>query len=593
MLRSTPSLTVIRTDKNLGPAIINTNQYRERAYTDHLNDQTTYRELSETAALGRIKAVRRMLNHFIARDSLSDDDRRFLKRSTKTTEPFGRFYLLAKVHKQPWKTRPIVSYTGTLLHGLGRWLDHQLQKIVRILPYVTTSSASLVAHLRHRNFPPGSKLITIDATSMYTNINTTHALQKISDFLKNSTICRHVDINPDDVITALTIIMRHNVFRFDSRYWVQLTGTAMGAPPAPTYATIYFAIHEMATIPQFPNITFYTRYIDDGLLVWTPSSTKSPKDFLSAINNYGTLRWTMETPSTTADFLDVTLTLKHDKLHTKIFEKALNLYLYIPPRSCHPPGMLKGLIFGTVYRLRTLNSDPNDTIRGIRLLASRLRRRGHSNTIIVRHIKEACQRPFPTVAPQTVTHTVSDDMTPPTDRHPTPRIRSQQPTSLATHPHSFPNIPQPSNPSTPTTAVLPDCPTPPTAPTTSTKPDCNTNQRSAPTADLSNTERLFLHLPYHPGNLSNRTVRQLFETTIMTPPDGPPLHQMSNHVGTTLPTFSLTIAHSRPPNLGERVAPTYVTFNDADTNTNTNDNHNDANSVANTTSLQNTSPELL
>ena len=68
---------------------------------------------------------------------------------------------------------------------------------------------------------------------------------------------------------------------------------------------------------------------------------------------------------------------------------------------------------------------------------------------------------------------------------------------------------------------------------------------------------------------------------------------MSNHVGTTLPTFSLTIAHSRPPNLGERVAPTYVTFNDADTNTNTNDNHNDANSVANTTSLQNTNSELL
>ena len=70
---------------------------------------------------------------------------------------------------------------------------------------------------------------------------------------------------------------------------------------------------------------------------------------------------------------------------------------------------------------------------------------------------------------------------------------------------------------------------------------------------------------------------------------------MSNHVGTTLPTFSLTIAHSRPPNLGERVAPTYVTFNDADTNTNTNtnDNHNGTNSIANTTSLQNTNSELL
>ena len=61
----------MRTDKNLGPAVINTNQYRQRAYTDHLNDRTTYRELSQPTALGRIKAVRRMLNRFIERDSLA------------------------------------------------------------------------------------------------------------------------------------------------------------------------------------------------------------------------------------------------------------------------------------------------------------------------------------------------------------------------------------------------------------------------------------------------------------------------------------------------------------------------------------------
>ena len=212
----------------------------------------------------------------------------------------------------------------------------------------------------------------------------------------------------------------------------------MGAPLAPTYATIYFAIHEMAVVPKFPNITFYsaTRYIDDGLLVWTPSPNKSPEEFLSAINKYGTLRWTMESPSTTADFLDVTFTLQNDKLHTRIYEKALNLYLYIPPHSCHPPGMLKGLIFGTIYHLRTLNSDPNDTIRGIRLLASRLRRRGHSNTIIVRHIREACQRPFPTVSPQTVIHTATD-MAPPTDCHPTPRIHSQSAAPIACHSSTF------------------------------------------------------------------------------------------------------------------------------------------------------------
>ena len=88
-----------------------------------------------------------MLHRFSQRESLSPDDRRFLKWSTQTDKPFGRFYLLAKVHKNPWKTRPIVSYTGMILHGLGQWLNHQLQKIVCILPYVMTLSATLVNNL--------------------------------------------------------------------------------------------------------------------------------------------------------------------------------------------------------------------------------------------------------------------------------------------------------------------------------------------------------------------------------------------------------------------------------------------------------------
>ena len=78
---------------------------------------------------------------------------------------------------------------------------------------------------------------------MYTNIDTNHApLRTISHFLRDSTICCNIDINPDNsILSTLSIIMQHNVFTFDSCFWVQLTGTAMGTPPAPTYATIYFA----------------------------------------------------------------------------------------------------------------------------------------------------------------------------------------------------------------------------------------------------------------------------------------------------------------------------------------------------------------
>jgi hypothetical protein len=143
-------LIVWKTDKNLGPAIIERSVYIRRALSDHLLDKTTYRNLTPTTARNRMNAVRKSVVNFINRhfpepqpgrrsseDPQSKATRIFLTRSleqVKPEDPFAYFYLLAKIHKTPWATRPIVSCSGSLLHGLGRWVDNELQRICRHLP---------------------------------------------------------------------------------------------------------------------------------------------------------------------------------------------------------------------------------------------------------------------------------------------------------------------------------------------------------------------------------------------------------------------------------------------------------------------------
>ena len=43
-----------------------------------------------------------------------------------------------------------------------------------------------------------------------------------------------------------------------------------------------------------------------------------------------------------------------------MYSKPLALYLYLPPHSCHAPGVLTGLVFGMILRIHRLCSKEED-----------------------------------------------------------------------------------------------------------------------------------------------------------------------------------------------------------------------------------------
>ena len=50
----------------------------------------------------------------------------------------------------------------------------------------------------------------------------------------------------------------------------------------------------------------------------------------------------------TVNFLDMTISIQDSIISTKTYQKEGNPYLYINPSSAHPPGMIKGVIFGSI-----------------------------------------------------------------------------------------------------------------------------------------------------------------------------------------------------------------------------------------------------
>jgi hypothetical protein len=58
--------------------------------------------------------------------------------------------------------------------------------------------------------------------------------------------------------------------------------------------------------------------------------------------------------------MDMTIYIEEDTIVTTLFEKPSNFHLYIPPSSFHPPGLLRGIIYGMMNRIHTLCSAHDD-----------------------------------------------------------------------------------------------------------------------------------------------------------------------------------------------------------------------------------------
>jgi hypothetical protein len=75
--------------------------------------------------------------------------------------------------------------------------------------------------------------------------------------------------------------------------------------------------------------------------------------------------------------MDMTIKIEGERLVTTIYAKPMALYQYIPPSSCHPPGVLTGLVFGQILRIYQLCSLSDDIDKELSLFYRRLLVRGY------------------------------------------------------------------------------------------------------------------------------------------------------------------------------------------------------------------------
>lgn len=412
------SLTFKAADKNLGLVIMDTKVYNDNGFK-MLDDKKTYELIVADTVKSTCEAIRkyikillkqlltfiqnniestvrplaRVIRNFIL-SSYFDDYQATKDKSFKLPV----FYLLPKIHKTPIGWRPIVPSHSWITAPFSQIIDYCLQSTIEkvqvnspiiyddlkdpgAVPTIIKDTKSLINIMEQIIVDdPECYLITSDVTSLYTNIPIDEGIKAISRLqeipLKNQ------------IVGMLSKVLYCNIFEFEGKYYRQIEGTAMGTACAPAYANLYVRESEVQIIWKYRKyIRFYGRYIDDIFIVLT--SDINIKDFqrdFQQMNKF--LEFSFELSQKEAIFLDICFfkgnRFKETRvLDTKVHQKEVNQYLYLPFSSSHPTHTKKGFIKTELQRYIRITNNLEDYCEIKRMFFERLRVRGFPSDFLL------------------------------------------------------------------------------------------------------------------------------------------------------------------------------------------------------------------
>ena len=304
-----------------------------------------------------------------------------------------------------------MAQCGSFTAFISTWIDTKLQPFkYRLSSYIKNSQDLLDIIDKLPPLPHNAKIVTTDATSMYTNISTEEGIETIRKYLLLYDHELQGELPTELICALLEKVMIQNIFKFGNTWWRQTNGTAMGTPCACIYATLFFGFHERQLLFQKykENLILYKRQIDDIFIIWRPTSPNNEEwiAFKNDLNNCSSLNWETEELGTKTNFLDLTLWIDPTtrRIKYKTYQKPMCLFLYIPSHSAHSPNTIKSMIYSLLKTYKRQNPEIEDFKRISKLLFDRLTSRGHQYSTLKEIFKTSLQKlkhkPTPSLTPK-------------------------------------------------------------------------------------------------------------------------------------------------------------------------------------------------
>lgn len=356
-------------DNEVKRQLADTNTYRPVSLSD-IPTKAIYDSIVELARKANLSNLISGQAYLFLRDKV-----------TPKTAVIPQLYIIPKVHKQPLKGRPIIPGHSWITTPASILIDHFLQPLLRRTPTVLADSKSLLIDLNTKTFPDTTcRLITADVSSLYTEIDLNKGLAFVKALMRENP-----DLYPPALQSLLSdflsLVMRNNFFHFNGEYYHQIKGTAMGTPSAPIFANVFMFILERHILGRFKDsIFYYKRYLDDIFIVTNADAAERIKSSMQVMERH--IKLEFQDSLSTATFLDLVFFKgpRYEKeriLDSKVYQKPLNAYLYIPFSSYHTLNTKKGFIVTELQRYVRNSTSLKDYLEVKEAFWFRLRTRGY------------------------------------------------------------------------------------------------------------------------------------------------------------------------------------------------------------------------
>ena len=234
--------------------------------------------------------------------------------------------------------------------------------------------------------PNNAILVTLDVSSLYTNIPHNEGIDACRHFLdaRNRTSST---ISTETLCDLIRMILTMNNFTFHDRHYLQIHGPAMGTRMAPSYANLFLAKFETDALLRAPFQPYiWWRFIDDIFMIWT-HSLDDLQTFTTYLNNiHPTIKFTSNHSFTSIPFLDVSVSLCNGTITTDLYTKPTDKHQYLLQSSCHPKHTKRAIPFSLALRLRHIcSSDDTFTLR-TNELKTYLNKRGYNLSFLNQEI---------------------------------------------------------------------------------------------------------------------------------------------------------------------------------------------------------------